>query len=484
MPVALSLVRGETDGSMLRPIEGNALSIDARTNGFRLDWLNALLDPELARDVSGLVSLDLALRGDPADSSVRGHVRLKDGKVTLARLGAKYRADVSAVVANRELRLTEARVRSSGGAMEAQGTVRRDEAAKLRFDLTAQLRSFQLMSRKDLASKVTGNLHLGGTEVAPTLTGRLTTHDTHFYLTASNAEHADAEVELTQDDLQVLERRFGYLMPDKESAGRGPFDAAKLDLDVTLGANNWIRRRSDPVVAVELEGGVKARKEPAAKLQLFGSLRALPGRSFVDVLGRRFELRRGGARLDGPPESAQLDLGAEYQVGSQARSGQPDVTITADVRADTGSIAVTLGSNPTMDRRDIISYLLTGSAATTNPTTSTATGDPLTTGTSLAVGAALGSLAGGAGQELGFDVVQILQDLQGVQTLVAGKYVSPTLYVGFRQPLTESTTDDLSESVSDVMEFEVEYAAFRRALLNLQGAGSEFRIFLRLRGGT
>jgi hypothetical protein len=32
-----------------------------------------------------------------------------------------------------------------------------------------------------------------------------------------------------------------------------------------------------------------------------------------------------------------------------------------------------------------------------------------------------------------------------------------------------------------VVEFEVEYAALRQLLLNLQGGGSEIRIFLRLR---
>ena len=90
-----------------------------------------------------------------------------------------------------------------------------------------------------------------------------------------------------------------------------------------------------------------------------------------------------------------------------------------------------------------MSYLLTGAPATTDPTIqSSSSQTTLATGTSLAVGAALGTIAGSAGQELGFDVVQILQDLQGAQTLVAGKYVSPDLYIGFRQPLSEVHEDD------------------------------------------
>jgi autotransporter translocation and assembly factor TamB len=95
--------------------------------------------------------------------------------------------------------------------------------------------------------------------------------------------------------------------------------------------------------------------------------------------------------------------------------------ITADVEADTGKIAVVLGSTPLMEQRDIMSYVMTGGPATTNPTVTTGTQtNAAATGTQLAVGAALGTVAGSAGQKLGLDVVQILQDLQGAQTLVAG----------------------------------------------------------------
>jgi hypothetical protein len=97
------------------------------------------------------------------------------------------------------------------------------------------------------------------------------------------------------------------------------------------------------------------------------------------------------------------------------------------------------------------------------------------------MGAALGTLAGGAGQRLGFDVIQILQDRGGGQTLVAGKYVSAPLYLGFRQPIVVSEDDTGPEGTSGNMEWELEYAALRRALLNVQGAGNELRVFLRLR---
>jgi hypothetical protein len=103
------------------------------------------------------------------------------------------------------------------------------------------------------------------------------------------------------------------------------------------------------------------------------------------------------------------------------------------------------------------------------------------TGAALAFGAALGTVAGRAGQSLGLDVVQVLQDRQGGQTVVAGKYVSPPLYLGFRQPIVTAASRTRTTTAQEPVEFEVEYAALREMLLNLQGGGSDLRLFLRLR---
>ena len=483
VPLALSLVDGDSTGGLIRPLRGGRVMVDARTNAFRLETLEPLLASEDITDLKGLLSMDVAVRGTADAPEINGPVRLKDFKVNAPRLGATYKGTIEASLAGRELRLTTARVRAGGGEVAATGAIRLQDSARVGLDLDADLRDFQVADAKDFGAKLTGKIHLDGTSAAPVLSGKLVTENASVYLTAGNSEGAVADVELSPEDLATVEQRFGSLA--KGTGEPGLFEAAGLDLDVTLGPNNWIRRRSDPVVAVELTGELGIEKEPGGKLDVRGDIRALPGRSFVELVGRRFELMRGGAQLKGPLDAAQLDLGAEYRVVSQGQLGEPAVTITADVTADTGSIAVTLGSRPSMEQRDIMSYLLTGAPATTDPTMqSSSSQSTLATGTSLAVGAALGTIAGSAGQELGFDVVQILQDLQGAQTLVAGKYVSPDLYIGFRQPLSAPVSqDDDSESGGDVIEFEVEYAAFRKALLNLQGAGDEFRVFLRLRGG-
>jgi translocation and assembly module TamB len=250
-------------------------------------------------------------------------------------------------------------------------------------------------------------------------------------------------------------------------------------LKVKLAENNWLRRRSDPVMAVELGGKLDVRKAPAGDINVFGEIQPLPGRSFVQVMGRRFELREGAVNLSGPLEQTAVALKAEYRATSP--SGTQPVVITTAVQSDSGKLRVTLSSIPVMRSDDIMSYLTTGRPASTDPTLASDEQGALSTSASLAVGAALGTVAGSAGQKLGLDVVQVLQDREGGQTLVAGKYVSPPLYLGFRQPIVPPTDPGSTENQPDVVEFEVEYAALRQLLLNLQGGGSEIRIFLRLR---
>ncbi len=494
LPLALSVEPGDSTARLMRAIPSGELSVDATSNAFPLRTLEPLLDPNVAQDFRGTLSLDVKARGTLDDPRLSGNIRLTGAKVRLPQLGTAYdHGEAAIALDHREIRLSELKLQSGSGRLDAKGTVRLKESPRAggssgtTYDLSASLREFPVIGSKQVRSKLTGELRLGGTSEAPVLAGTITAQNTDFYLTARSSEHAASDVTLTPAELRVVERRFGYAAARSERGRGRRFEAAALDIDVTLGSNIWIRRRSDPVTAVELTGEVKIKKERGQPLNAFGAIKPLPGRSFVELVGRRFNLQGGAVDLNGPLETVRLELHAEYRPTSQSTTSGSDVLITADVEADTGKIAVILGSTPLMDQRDIMSYLMTGGPATTNPTITTgpAQTDPASAGAAMAVNAALGTVAGSAGQKLGLDVVQILQDLQGAQTLVAGKYVSPDLYLGFRQPLVQATAsrDTGPETGTDVMEFEVEYAAFRDVLLNLQGAGSEFRVFLRLRSG-
>jgi autotransporter translocation and assembly factor TamB len=364
--------------------------------------------------------------------------------------------------------------------MDLRGRVRLHAFPIVEFDVTSRVHQFRAFSGEQIRASLSGDLKLGGTSKTPMLSGAVRLHDTDYYLQAKNLETSAEQVELSAEDLRVLERRFG---PDvaRRSRGRrillGPWG---LGLDVTLSHNTWLRRRSDPVMAVELGGKFQVRKKPGDDLQVFGEIQPLVGRSFVQLMSRRFDLKSGTVTLNGPLNQAGVALLAEYS--TTEAGGSTPVVIGAGVESDSGRLNVSMTSRPTMSPEDIVSYLTTGRPASTDPTLKSDEQDVGAMGASLAVGAALGTVAGRAGQQLGLDVVQVLQDRQGGQTLVGGKYVSPPLYLGFRQPIvpptktTRSTTDQ-----QQPMEFEVEYAALRQMLVNLQGGGSDIRVFLRLR---
>jgi len=478
VPLALSLAADTSGSGLVSRIPNGTLRLDARAEGFGLDLLEPLLDPLTIKSLRGRLSLDARARGTLGSPELSGRMDLADAKVVLPRLGATYREGrVRASLAGREVRLEEVRVRAGDGHAEAQGTIRVQGFPKAALDVQATLVDFRAADGENLRSTVSGNVQLTGTNQAPWLKGGLEVRNSDLYLQTANRESSAEEVELTAEDRRTLERRFGVTPDRQRGDALAPWG---LDLGLKLGENTWVRRRTNPAVAVEVAGQLQIRKQPQQELGIFGSVRPLAGRSFVDVLGRRFEVTSGEVALNGPPDSLRLEVQAEYRAdsGSSTPSG---VMITTQVSVDSGRLTVTLGSRPPMSMADIRSYLATGRPAGTDPTQASNEQDVASTGASIAMGAALGTLAGGAGQRLGFDVVQILQDRGGGQTLVAGKYVSAPLYLGFRQPIVVSENETGPEGTSGNMEWELEYAALRRALLNVQGAGNELRVFLRLR---
>ena len=453
--------------------------LDVTSRRFDIQTFQTLIDPETAKDLRGRLSIDVHARGTLNAPNLSGDVNLTEGKVRIPRLGATYQhGTVRVQLQGQEARLTQARLESGGGRLEATGLVRVNES-NIGVDIGSRLQSFRVADAEEFRSSLSGDVKLGGTFESPVLTGSLELQNTDFYLGAKNLEQSAEAVELTEDDLQILENRFGPEVMRRSKRDQNPLPSWGLDVNVALTSNNWLRRRSDPVIAVELGGKLTVKKKPREELQLFGQIQPRVGRSFVQLLGRRFDLKEGAVDLNGPLKDARIALGAEYR--TEATGSSTPVVITADVKSDTGKLVVALGSIPPMRQADVVSYLTTGQAASTDPTLESEEQGVLNTGASLAFGAALGSVAGVAGQRVGLDVIQVLQDHEGAQTLVGGKYVSPALYVGFRQPIVPATTPSQSETQQDPVEFEVEYAALRKLLLNVQGGSSELRVFLRLR---
>jgi translocation and assembly module TamB len=481
-PLLLSLAADDSTTPLVRRSPAGEVTLDATATDFHLDPFERLIDPGTLTKLRGRLRLDAHARGSLSAPDLSGTIGLSDLRVKVTRLGATYEhGTVLASLDGRDIRVDTARLASGKGAVDVSGRAQVTDSGSLALDLDGRFTDFRVADAENLRSTISGDLALNGTASAPVVTGKVALRNTDFYLQVANREQGGEDVELTPEDLRTLERRFGEAPRATRRLDEHPL---ALDLELDLTGNDWVRRRTSPTVAVEVEGKLQVRKRSREPLLVFGTIRPLAGRSFVELLGRRFEVTEGEVVLAGPPEQARLQVLAEYQAdsGSTSGGGSPSgVIITTQVAVDSGRLSVDLGSRPRLSDEDIRSYLATGRPAGTDPTGSTDESSVFASTTSLAVGAALGTVAGGAGRSLGFDVVQILQDRQGGQTLVAGKYVSPPLYLGFRQPIVARDEPGQTQTSRTTMEWEVEYAALRRALLNVQASGDEFRVFLRLR---
>ena len=477
LPLSLSLSPRDSGRGLAASIPGGDLVFDAVGDNVDISKLQPLFDPEKLQ-LGGRLFLNAHARGSLEAPRLAGDIAVRRAEFRIRPL-AKYHDGLLRLALNgAEARIVEGRFESGKGVAKLAGKIGFDQFPQLTLDIGAKVQNFAALSDDQLRAGATGDVHLGGNVKNPRLSITARLQNTDYYLKAKNLQTSAEAVELSPEDLRILEQRFGpEVVSRSKKAGLLPLWG--LDWKLTLGDNVWLRRRSDPVMAVELAGNLEVRKEPNQELQVFGKIQPVLGRSFVQLMSRRFDLKSGDVTLNGPLKRTRIGLEAEYR--TTEAGGSTPIVILATVKSDTG-LAVQLDSRPDMREADIMSYLTTGRPANTDPTLQSDEQDVLAAGAGLAVGAALGSVAGKAGQSLGLDVVQVLQDRQGGQTVVAGKYVSAPLYLGFRQPIVPASRDSRSSSSQqDAVELEMEYAALRDILVNLQAGGSQMRVFLKLR---
>ena len=130
-----------------------------------------------------------------------------------------------------------------------------------------------------------------------------------------------------------------------------------------------------------------------------------------------------------------------------------------------------------MSNSDIVSYLATGRPASD----AFAGDDGGTSFTRIGTGVVASQLTGLVEQfamrDVGLDVVEIQRDGLRDATVVAGRYVTPELFLGFRQPVSlgQGAEGDTEAAATQAT---VEWRALRWLLVQLETGGRAFRFFL------
>lgn len=484
LPLRLTLAPEDTaDAVGVTRAEADTLGLLVRADTFDLAFFQPFLPKDAADQLAGSLALEGRISGSMERPRAEGTVTVSDFGVEMPALGVRYReGELAGRLSGDRFALERLRlVTDNEGELTATGSLVLAPLTDPTLDIDAELREFRVSATPTLRTIASGPVRLDGTLAEPVLTGRLTLGRTDIYSGEGAGAANVAEVELGPEDLQQLARDFGPSVLARAREQPGLLERFRIDLDVRLPNRVWFRQRGSTRADIEVAGRVQVRQEPGEEMGFFGEVRPVPGRGFLELYGREFRLQQGEITLAGPPEDLVLDVTARYQVLTQADPADEGILIDVNASGRPDSLELEFSSDPSMSQEDIVSYIVTGSPASQNPLArQQAVEGPgaAETGAQMALGELSESVAGAAGEALGFDVFQVRQDgLRGL-TLTAGRYISSRLFLSLQQPiqLSGDATGAYSEAGPG---FELEYAARRWLRANLRGGNVPPRFFFR-----
>ena len=472
-------------GNVAREAPGDA-DLRIQADSFDIQWFSPFVDPELVSGLGGIISVDAQVRGRTNDPLLSGQARVAGARLSLVRLGTEY-SDINATLRldNRTIGLENASLSDGDGDADLSGSFALESLGLGRFDLSASLDEFLIISNARSRARTSGEVRLRGTTEAPRVEGNVEVVSADVYLEGQSSAVSGRqleEVELTEEDLATLRELFGYSPPEDEPDVSALVTAASARLDIVVGRDSWLRQRMNPELAVQLSGELSVEKEAGSDPRVVGTISPVPGRSYVEQWGRRFEMQSGQIVFRGPPLQPEVQLTASYAIPSRENPGASEVVIQLDVEGRPDSLRLILSSTPSMDNADIVSYIATGRPAAQSLSGSEGTPNVTDVGVELAADRLTSAIEGFAADAVGLDVVEIRREGTGDAVLVAGRYVSPRLYIGFQQPVSFGSGDGPARE-STGQRAEIEYQAFRWLLLNLEGGRSDVEFFFRTRYG-
>ncbi len=469
-------------GDTLLPTPPESAPVDLTLQGadFPISWIAPFAQFAGVERIEGQFRSDARLTGTIGDPRASGTLGLTGGRITVPRQGVDYRritADVTLSGETVEVTRLEA---TADGTASVRGTIALTSLNNPELALDASFKEFRALRNEWVRLGLDGSVKLTGSMAEPKAEGSISLVKTDIYADQVGQGTAAMPVELTSADYAMLESYFGY-RPDSAATMDDPLLPWAIDVKLALGGDVWLRKQAQPEMRVLLTGALDVRKAANDSLQLFGTAEVVPGRSVVEQFGRRFSIEQGSVTFNGLVTDWTTSIEAAYAVPSSPDAIDSDIRITLSVTGKMDSLRLELSSDPALETSDLVSYLATGKPAA-RALESSGEGTSLAgRGTALAMGTVAGLLEQQAGEAVGLDVMEIRHGGPEGTVVIAGRYVSPRLYVGFQQPLSSTRNEQSLTEKSPSTRVELEYSLFRWLLLNLQAGQSEFRSFFRTR---
>jgi translocation and assembly module TamB len=372
--------------------------------------------------VAGLLDLDLGLGGTLARPTVDGDVAMQGGSlqhlatgIDLTDLGLRLEGR------GREVALTQLAAKDRiGGTLGGNGTVTLLDDGGVRYRAQVDMARLRVLSNELGTVVLSSDIDAAGTQTGARVGGTVTVESADIAIPDVVGPSIPViEVTEVNAGLGAVEPAAG---PAESSSA--PFDLT-LDLTINVPARLFVRGRG-----LDSEwGGTLTVKGPATAPEIVGELEFRRG--FLDLLDKRFEIRRGVISFVGSqPPLPMIDL--------EATARSEEIQAVVRLTGPAANPKLELTSEPVLPQDEILSRLLFGRSVTR-----------LTPVQGLRLAAAVDTLRGGGGLS---DVLSTLRKGLGVDTLdvaggetaqestaKAGKYVSDNVFVEVERGVAEGS---------------------------------------------
>jgi translocation and assembly module TamB len=410
----------------VRRSEGGSADVDAEiadvrardsrvTGTLRAEWPDvgflALLSPDLEQ-IEGAVAVDLDVGGTVAEPTLDGRAAFSNGRVAVPRWGLVVEGIEATATSSQGRALTiDATGRAGDGVLTVAGTTDLDPEAGWPTALTLRGDTVRVVQLPDVEIFASPDLRVDVALPAIEVTGRV---------------HVPrATLALDVLPAQAVAPSPDAIVHGTASTVRSQPVQVRTAIELTLGDDV---RYSGLNLDTAVTGELRLTTEPSASANATGTLR-LAGT--YDAYGQALELERGQLLFSGPLDDPGLDVRAVRMLETTSFGNgvtEAGIELTGTLKQPRTRVF----STPAMSEADALSYLLFG-----RPMSGSSAGmDTEETSALQTAALALGlqqalPVVQRIGNTLGLDELTVQSTDTDAGALMAGKYLSPRVYIRY-----------------------------------------------------
>jgi len=393
-----------------QPLEG-AIDLDCKDIAPAL----AVFAPSLAR-ASGALTAHVTPTGTAGNFRIMGRVALENARFDLPS-GLRLRDTDITLVSDGEGRVSlDGAVTSGGGRVKLAATSARSEKGWVEGTFTAKGERFQAVNQPDVQVFVSPDLEVQLAERTALVRGRV--------------QVPFARIETTQVPASAASPSNDVVFVEDTLATQ-PKLQVKTQVRVELGDSVTF---SGFGLRTRLAGGLAVDDERGRPTQGTGEIQLVDGK--YRAFGNELTIDPGRFVFGGGPiDNPGIDIRAYRGLTTQNVMAGSGEMVGMNLRGTLRRPEFSVFSNPPMSQSEIMSYLVLGRPMSTSGDQSALASAALLVGMQQGSG-----VAGGIGKRLALDEAYLEAGSDIKETaFVAGKYLSPKLYVSYAAGLFEQT---------------------------------------------